>query len=182
MLQSIRTPVVILALTLDSLLVMTPGLASVGEMANDPKGFEGIPWGAAFSESTEFGVVEQGDRIKGYELRQGTPPLGPAKVDAMRFFTIDGKFARVLVRYHGTNTHQQILNYLQSQFGSLDKTPGQMARGPVQQFNWQGDDTAITMTYEAGTDRGIIFFESRSLASKFGEGMAPEPDHAGATY
>jgi hypothetical protein len=152
-------------------------------MVNDPKGFEGIPWGAAFSESADFLLVENSAAIKGYELKQGAPPLGPAKVDSMRFLTLNGEFARVVVRYHGKAAHDQIVAYLQSRYGPLDRTPGQIAKGAVQQLNWQGEESEIILTYEGLNDRGIIFFEHRASALKFSEGMmAPEQDLGGATY
>jgi hypothetical protein len=152
-------------------------------MLNDPKGFEGIPWGAAFSESADFVLVEDSRRIKAYELKQGPPSLGPAKVDSMRFLTFDGRFARVVIHYHDRTVHDRIVSYLQLQFGPLDRTPGHVAKGPVSQLNWQGEDTEIMLTYEKMTDRGIIFFEHRPTALKFSEGMmAPDADLGGATY
>lgn len=165
-------------------LILLPGtLALAVPMQNDPNGFEGIPWGAGFSETADFKLVDDGPRVKGYELVQGPPPLGGVKVDAMRFLTLNGQFARVTVRYHGSETHKHIVDYLQGKYGALDRTPGQISKGGVQQFNWRGDDTLITLTYESATDRGIIFFESRALALKLSEGMmAPESDLGGATY
>jgi hypothetical protein len=165
-------------------LLLLPGaLAFAVPMQNDPNGFEGIPWGAGFTETADFKLVDDGPRVKGYELVQGPPPLGGAKVDAMRFITLNGKFARVTIRYHSPETHQQIVDYFQSKYGPLDRTPGQISKGGVQQLNWRGEDTLITLTYESVTERGIIFFESRALALKLSEGMmAPEPDLGGATY
>lgn len=152
-------------------------------MVNDPKGFEGIPWGAAFSETADFLLVENSPHIKGYELKQGPPALGTAKVDSMRFLTLNGQFARVVIRYHGETTHDQIVAYFQSRYGPLDRTPGQISQGPVQQLNWQGDESEIILTYESRNDRGIIFFEHRPSALKFSEGlMAPESDLGGTTY
>ena len=162
---------------------VTASQAEAVPLVNDPKGFEGIPWGAAFTESADFVLVEDSARIKGYELKQGPPPLGPAKVDSMRFLTFDGSFARVVVRYHDKATHDQIVSYLQSKFGPLDLTPGQITKGVAQQLNWQGEETEIILTYEKRSDRGIIFFEHRPTALKFSEGMmAPDPDLGGATY
>ncbi|BCA52962.1 hypothetical protein W02_01020 [Nitrospira sp. KM1] len=152
-------------------------------MLNDPKGFEGIPWGAAFSESADFQLVEDTPTIKGYELKQGAPPLGNANIDSMRLLTFNGQFARVVVRYHGKGTHDQVVSYLQSRYGPLDRTPGQTTKGALQQLNWQGEESEIVLTYEGMTDRGIIFFEHRGTALKFSEGqMAPDPDLGGATY
>jgi hypothetical protein len=152
-------------------------------MQNDPNGFEGIPWGAAFTESADFKLAEDGPRVKTYELTKGPPPLGGAQVDSMRFVTLNGQFARVIIRYRGLESHKQLIGYFQTKYGPLDRTPGQISKGGVQQLNWRGDDTLITVTYESAMDRGIIFFESRALALKLSEGMmAPEADLGGATY
>ena len=163
-------------------ICLRPIQAVAVPMKDDPKGFEGIPWGVAFSESAEFTLVENGRRVKGYELKQGPPAWGPAPLDSMRFVTIDGQFSRVTIRYHGSESHQQIVGFLESKHGSLDRTPGQIAGKFVKQGNWRGEETEISLTYDNRTDRGIIFVESRSLATKFADGMAPEPDNLGATY
>jgi hypothetical protein len=84
----------------------------------------------------------------------------------MQFVTSEGKFARVTVRYQGKATHDQILAYLQSLYGALDRTPGQIAGGSVKFFSWTGFETDVNLRYEAGTDRGIIFFESQELRRK----------------
>ncbi|NOT21399.1 MAG: hypothetical protein HOP22_01545 [Nitrospiraceae bacterium] len=145
-------------------------LAFAIPMQNDPNGFEGIPWGATFLETDTFKKVEDAGRSQTYELKTGTPSLGPVKVDSMRFVTSDGQFARVTVRYQGKATHDQILAYLQSLYGSLDRTPGQIAGGPVKFHSWTGFETDVTLRYEAETDRGIIFFESQELRRKITEG------------
>jgi hypothetical protein len=100
----------------------------------------------------------------------------------MKFTTIDDRFARVTVRYQGKETHDQLLSFLQSRYGQLDRTPGQFAGGAVKFFAWQGVDTVVSLRYESRTDRGIIFFENPTLAGRIEGAMAPEPDLGGATY
>ena len=152
-------------------------------MANDPQGFGGITWGSAFKESEDYLLAESSPRIKGYELKQGPPPLGEAKMEMMRFLTIDGKFARVVARYQGKQTHTQVLTYLEAKYGPLDRTPGQFSGGGMLQYlNWSGPETEITLTFDVKRERGVIFIESRTLASRFEEGMAPDSDLSGATY
>jgi hypothetical protein len=151
-------------------LILEGTLAFAVPMQNDPNGFEGIPWGAAFSETDTFVKVEDTGRSQTYELKTGAPSLGSAKVGSMKFVTIDGKFARVTVRYQGKATHDQILAYLQSLYGSLDRTPGQFTGGPVKFYSWTGFESDINLRYEIGTDRGIIFFESQELRLKITEG------------
>ena len=145
-------------------------LAFAVPMQNDPDGFEGIPWGSVFSETDAFAKVEDAGRSQTYELKSGAPSLGPVKVDSMRFVTSYGQFARVTVRYQGKAAHDQILAYLQSLYGSLDRTPGQIAGGSVKFYKWTGFETDVTLRYETETDRGIIFFESQELSRKITEG------------
>jgi hypothetical protein len=147
-------------------LILHNSPASAVPMQNDPNGFEGIPWGATFSETDSFEKVEDTGRSQTYELKTGTPSLGAVTVDSMRFVTSEGKFARVTIRYQGKATHDRILAYLQSLYGPLDRTPGQIASGTVKFFNWTGFDTDVNLRYETGTDRGIIFFESQELRRK----------------
>ena len=151
-------------------LMLSGTLAFAVPMLNDPNGFEGIPWGAAFSETDTFAKIEDAGRAQTYELKTGAPSLGPAKVDSMRFLTVDGKFARVTIRYQGKTTHDQILTYLQSRYGSLDRTPGQFTGGSVKFYSWTGFESDINLRYEIATDRGIIFFESQELRLKITEG------------
>jgi hypothetical protein len=154
-------------------LVLQGTLAFAGPMQNDPNGFEGIPWGATFSETDTFNKVEDTGRSQTFELKTGAPSLGPVKVDSMRFVTSEGKFTRVTVRYRGKATHDQILTYLQSLYGSLDRTPGQIASGAVKVFSWTGFETDVNLRYETGSDRGIIFFESQELRRKITDGNSP---------
>jgi hypothetical protein len=141
-------------------------LASAVPMQNDPNGFEGIPWGAIFSETDTFVKVEDTGRSQTYELKAGAPSLGTVQVDSMRFVTSEGKFARCTVRYQSKATHDQILAYLQALYGPLDHTPGQIAGGPVKFYSWTGFETDVNLRYETSTDRGIIFFESQELRRK----------------
>lgn len=151
-------------------IILQGTLAFAVPMQNDPSGFEGIPWGATLSETDTFMKVEDTGRSQTYELKTGAPSLGPVKVDSLRFVTSEGKFARVTVRYKGKANHDQILVYLQSLYGSLDRTPGQIAAGPVKFCSWTGFETDVNLRYETGTDRGIIFFESQELRHKITEG------------
>lgn len=162
-------------------LLIVPAASAVN-MANDPKGFQGIPWGTPLASLPDVTLVESTTRIKQFDLKQSPPRLGDIAVESLRLVSIDAKFARVVVRYQGPATHQSILKYLQAQFGPLDLTPGQIARGVLQQFTWSGPESDVNLTYDVHRDRGFIFIENRTLVQKLDEGMAPDSDLAGATY
>jgi hypothetical protein len=152
------------------ILLLAADISLAVPIKEDPNGFEGIPWGATLSETDTFGKVEEAGSLSTYELKNGPPMLGPVRVESMRFMTIDGKFARVTVRFEGKAAQDQILAFLQTRYGPLDRTPGQFSVGPVKFYAWQGFETEITMRYETRTEKGIIFFESQTLRSQLTEG------------
>jgi hypothetical protein len=167
---SITFTVVMLVCLADALL--PPPAMPAATMINDPKGFRGIAWGSALANVPDLKLVSPGEHITEYELKQGAPSLGDVKVDAMHFLAYDGEFARVTIRYRGKKTHEQVLAYLQAQFGPIDRSPGSMMRGLNQQFDWRGTDTEnteITLTYEARGERGFVSIDSMLLAPKFNE-------------
>jgi hypothetical protein len=152
------------------------GLAAAPAFAvpivNDPNGFEGIPWGVTFAQIEHFVKIEGDGRLENYERKGAPPALGTTPVDSMRFTTYEGKFGRVTVRYSGKDTHDRILAYLQSTYGPLDRTPGQIAVGPVKVHAWHGFNTEVTLRFESIFERGIIFFESRALREALSEGTS----------
>jgi hypothetical protein len=152
--------------------MLLPSPACAGEMLNDPDGFDGLHWGSPLAKSPNLKLLKQVDRLSEFIANDGTPSLGEAKIDSMRFVAIDEQFARVIIQYKGQTTHRQILAYLQNLYGPLDRTPGSMMRGPNQQFDWRGENTEVNVLYEAARDRGYVFIESRLLGSKFNEGLS----------
>ena len=149
-----------------------PATAEAGTLLNDPKGFRNIPWGTPLANQAELALVQNMDRVKGYEVPKEPPHLGGTPVESLRLFTIDGQFGRVTIHYQGKEAHDAVLAYLQSQFGPIDRSPGSMMRGLNQQYNWRGADTEINLTYEAKRERGYLFIESRTLSPRFNDALA----------
>lgn len=85
------------------------------------------------------------------------------------YFSLDDQFARAVIRYQGEKVHGEVLSRLQGRFGRLDRIPGQMARGLTQQYNWRSPNTEINLTYQASTERGGVFIDSRTLAPRFND-------------
>jgi hypothetical protein len=142
---------------------------AAADLANDPKGFDGIAWGVPLDGRPGFERVENAGRIKTYERRGGSFTIGRSQVDSIRYVEIDGQFARVMVRYRGKATHDAVLADLQAQHGPSDYGQGQMIRGLNQQFNWRGTDTEINLNYESRREQGYLFYDSRALAPLFND-------------
>jgi hypothetical protein len=134
-----------------------------------------MPWGTSFVVSPDFVKVDENGKIQTYQYAGARPALGPVRVESLKMFTIGGQFARVMVRYHGKSTHEQVLAYLQTLYGPIDRTPGAIMRGSGQQFNWRGDETEVNLTYETVREVGFLFIDSAVLAPRFNDSL---PEHA----
>ncbi len=141
-------------------------LSSAVSIANDPNGFETIPWGSILEEMKAFIKIDDAGRVQAYELNGQTPMLGEAPVDSLRFTTFEKKVGRVTARYTGQASHTKILSYLESKYGPLDRTPGQIAAGSTKVYAWHGMYTEVTLRFESGFESGIVFFESRTLPER----------------
>ena len=157
-----------LFVTLSALTIWTD-LAWSGPMMNDPKGFHDIRWGAALSSRSELKPVRSSPHISEYLRKEEPPSFAGAEMTSIVYVSLDDQFARVVIRYHGDQIHGEVLSHLQGRFGRLDRIPGQMARGLTQQYNWRGPDTEINLTYQASTEQGYVFIDSRTLAPRFND-------------
>lgn len=145
-------------------------------MTNDPKGFHDIPWGTALSSRQDMEPFHSSSHIVEYLFKAEPSSFAGAEMTSVRYVSLDDQFARVVIRYEGNQIHRQVLSHLENRFGRLDRVPGQMARGLTQQYNWRGPDTEINLTYQAGTERGYIFIDSRPLTPRLNDDIADSAD------
>lgn len=138
-------------------------------MTNDPKGFHDIGWGAELTGHPDLEAARIGPHITEYRAKAGASTFAGAKMTSILLISVDNQFARVTIRYQGEQTHAQVMRFLEAQYGALERIPGQMTRGLNQQYNWRGPETEINVTYQASTERGFIFIDSRTLAPRFND-------------
>jgi hypothetical protein len=136
-------------------------------MEKDPLGFYGIPWGQSLGNRAEFVRIESEEHIDTYALKNSNPQIGGIRVQSISFLTHDNRLAQVRIHYRGEETHQSILDYLESEYGEIHLNPGSMMRGLNQQYTWRGPETEITVTYRGLVERGFMVVASRVLAPRF---------------
>ncbi|GMV48866.1 hypothetical protein FBQ96_15730 [Nitrospirales bacterium NOB] len=141
-------------------------------MTDDPRGFQNIPWGAPLTDRPDLIVVRADTHTTDYAFRDQPPVYADITVDNIQLSTVDAQFARVTIRYRGSQTHAQMIRFLERTYGAIERIPGQMMRGLNQQYTWRGPDTEISLTYEGARDRGFVFIESRTLAPRFQDLMS----------
>jgi hypothetical protein len=148
------------------LLVVDPSQA-ISPIVEDPRGFKGIKWGTNLHTLKHLTLVDPDDRIQAYQFKEDSLQFADTKVETLRLLTIDGKFARVMIRYHGEEAHQAIIKYLSAQYGEIQHRPGSMIRGLNQENTWRGNDTEISINYRGHGEQGFIQIQSRILAPRF---------------
>lgn len=153
------------------LLVLILGMDSAWavSMTDDPKGFRDILWGTILSSRQDVEPLRSSTNVVEYLPKTDSLSFADTQMTSILYLSVEDQFARVTIRYQGSNVHKEVLTYLETHFGRLDRVPGQMTRGLTQQYNWRGSDTEINLTYQAGTERGYIFFDSRTLAPRFND-------------
>lgn len=149
--------------------VIGPGAVWAVPMINDPKGFHDIPWGISLASRQDFETIQASPHVVEYRHKTEPPSFAGTEMTSILYVSVDDQFARVTIRYQGDHVHRQVVGFLESRFGRLERIPGQMARGLAQQYTWRGIDTEINLTYQASTARGFIFIDSRTLAPRFND-------------
>lgn len=158
-------------------LVIVPlSTQAISPIPNDPEGFEGLKWGIPLHALNHLTLVEPDDRIQAYQFKENSLRFADTTVETLRLFTIDQKFARVMIRYQGEATHQAIMKYLTSQYGPAIRSPGSMVRGLNQENTWRGIETEANLNYRGHGERGFLMIQSRILAPRFLD-MSSEHSH-----
>ncbi len=162
-----RFPISVLLASVGLVILATAAAQAISPIANDPHGFEGIKWGTALHTLSYLSLVDPDDRIQAYQFKEQSLRFANTTVESLRLLTIDGKFARVMIRYQGEDTHQAIMKYLTSRFGPVKRMPGSMVRGLNQENTWRGDETEANLNYRGHGERGFLMIQSRILAPRF---------------
>ncbi len=174
-LQTLPRATIFSVIGVSALLAITLPADAV-TIAKDHKGFQNIPWGTSLASQPHLTQARTGQHVTEYQLENGPPRFAETEVDSLLFSTVNGQFARVTIRYRGETIHRKIMTYLEHNFGVQERAPGRTVRGLNQQFNWQGTETEINLTYDANGERGFLFFNSRTLAPRFNDFMADTAD------
>jgi hypothetical protein len=154
-------------LAIEILLFWHWDFAQASVIENDPQGFQGIRWGTDLNTLPNLVLVDQSDHIQTYVFVEQPPRFGEVSVESIKLLAIDQQLARVLIRYHGEQTHSRIVKFLESAFGKIDLRRGAMVRGLNQQYFWRGMETEINLTYHGFRERGYLVMQSRVLAPGF---------------
>ncbi|MDA0739752.1 MAG: hypothetical protein O2999_14625 [Nitrospirae bacterium] len=161
-----RLLIALFCLSLVSVIFVAPTTA-ISPIFNDPEGFEGLKWGVPLHTLGHLALVDPDGRIQTYQFKENSLRFADTTVETFRLLSIDHKFARVMIRYHGESTHHAIMKYLTSQYGPVIRRPGSMVRGLNQENTWRGTATEANLNYREHGERGFLMIQSQVLAPRF---------------
>ncbi|MYH01865.1 MAG: hypothetical protein F4142_04645 [Nitrospira sp. SB0675_bin_23] len=160
-----RVPYLVL---LSVFFLWLPALLLAAKPATVPApGFQGIPWGSTLAELPQLVLVEPDGRVDIYGYKKGPPNFANGQVEAIKLYSIDSQFARVMIRYRTEETHNRIKQALESTYGKLQHNRGSMIRGLNQEYSWRLEETEISLSYRELGERGLLMIQSRVLAPRF---------------
>ena len=136
-----------------------------GTIQDDPLGFDGIKWGRSLEHHPRLVQVDRSEDIVFYGLKDTAVLAWGIPVESIKFLAVKNQFAQALIHYQGEDTHQTLMEYLETTFGEHQLSPGSMMRGLNQHYSWRGHTTEISLTYHGLTERGFISVQSRVLAA-----------------
>lgn len=165
--NALRLPISLFFLFLLLFIIVPTSTQAISPILNDPQGFEGIKWGSPLHQFSNLTLVDPEDRIQAYQFKENSLRFANTTVETLRLLTIDHKFARVMIRYHGESTHHAIMKYLTSQYGPVIRKPRSMVRGLNQENTWRGNETEANLNYRVHGERGFLMIQSRILAPRF---------------
>ena len=134
---------------------------------HDPQGFFGSSWGAPLENRSDLKKVDSTETLDIFTVVSGPPELEGISLESVKLYTLEGKYARALFRYHGEAVHKQLIEWLEAQYGKIQHSYGSMMRGLNQQYTWRGPETEIAITYHGFRQRGLLIAESRIFAPMF---------------
>jgi len=127
--NSLRLPISVMFTSLLLVLLATSPTRALTPISNDPQGFEGIKWNTALHTLKHLSLIDSDDRIQSYQFSEDTLRFANTHVESLRLLTIDGKFARVMIRYQGKDSHHAIMMYLTRLHDAWIKPRKYLARG-----------------------------------------------------
>jgi hypothetical protein len=151
--------------------IVLPGQLSAARIKNDPNGFNEYRWGSLLSQYSSFKLVKElgsTDFVSTagvYQKPGETLTLNGVPITQVRYRFIDELLESVQLHYEGRENRDQLLHWLEERFGKVSASERKM----VNAVQWFGEHTTVTLTYDAGTRRGKLWFMSQVLNHRFNE-------------
>ena len=157
------------------LLILAVGVSVVPAWAvqikDDPGGFNGHAWRAPLSQYPSLKLVrDMGStdfvaNVGLYEKPGEALTLNDVTLGKIQYRFVDNQLESIQLRYEGRASRDKLMRWIEERYGKLSLHERKM----VNSVQWFGDQTTVTLSYDAVQQRGTLWFISRFLNNKYNE-------------
>jgi hypothetical protein len=155
-----------------TLCVLAIGLLDVSAAAvrivDDPNGFNGYTWGTprasypSLQHVKDVGSAGSEEKLSVYENPGEVVTLNGVPLTRIQYRFLGDRLERIAFSYEGRENREKLLRWLEERYGKL--MPAE--RKLVNQVEWLGDKTEVTLSYNLGRKDGALLFISRVLGER----------------
>jgi len=120
---------------------------------NEPDGFRGIKWGVNIGKLSSMKLIEDGEEVKYYALKNDKMQIGDAELDAIAYGFYKSRFYMVGIKYHAYSNYSAIKETLIQQYG-----PGSRPNKYVEKYFWFGDNVSVTLQFNEIQETGVLWY------------------------
>jgi hypothetical protein len=145
--------------------------AGAAPIVDDPNGFNGYTWGMplakfpAFKLFRDLGNTDFVDKIGVYENPGEVMTLNGATLGKIHYRFTDNQLESIQLRYKGRENRDKLMRWIEERYGKVSLHERKM----INSVQWFGDQTTVTLSYDAVLQQGTLWFVSRTLNNLYNE-------------
>ena len=145
--------------------------AWAARILDDPNGFNGYTWETSHSRYPslqhvkDVGSTRSGEKLSVYDNPGEVVTLSGVPLTRIQYRFVGDRLESIVLSYEGRENRDQLVRWLAEQYGTL--TPAE--RRMLNQVEWLGDKTEVTLSYKLGRKDGTLLFISRALGERLSD-------------
>lgn len=150
---------------------LSPGPAVAAPIKNDPGGFNDYTWGTPLAKFQDFKLVKDlgsTDFVANvglYEKPGEALTLNDVPFSMIRYRFVEQQLESIELRYKGQENRDKLMRWVEERYGKVSLHERKM----VNSVQWFGDQTTVTLSYDALQKQGTLWFISRALNNRYNE-------------
>lgn len=134
--------------------------AQAARITNEPKGFNGYSWGSRITEYPSLKLVTAPEianplpNVFVYENPGEVLSVNGVTFTSIRYRFLKDRLGAIQLDYGGHENRAKLLRWVEEQYGKLPPPE----RKQLNQIEWHGENTVITLSYRPSVDQGQVWF------------------------
>jgi hypothetical protein len=145
--------------------------AEAASIKDDPNGFNGYVWGTPLSRYPsltllrDMGSTDFVANVGLYKKPGEVLTLNNVPLSEIHYRFVDQQLESIELRYKGRENRDKLMRWVEERYGNVSLHERKM----VNSVQWFGDQTTVTLSYDAVQQQGTLWFISRILNNIYNE-------------